>query len=260
MNTDPASPMNLSEARMIVSAATAADLAAPGAELSAALEILRSHPDEWAAWMQERQRDQCIASAFRTVSPPPGLRDQIVAAHGAQQRVHPRRRFVLAWAAGLAVMGGTGIAARWMFGRPSAPVAAPHATLASAASWFLDREWDHVFEHMAGTLGELRQFLESSGVPGAMEPGEGFDQLATIGCRRFPWKGQVAVLVCFRTPGDTAIVHVVSAPRSAVGAEASETLSLFREGRWHAASWLRGGRAYVALSDQPLDPGKWGRV
>jgi hypothetical protein len=260
MNNDPSIPMNLAEARMIVAAATTADLAAPGEELSAALDVLRNDPAEWAAWLAEHQRDQCIASAFSTVAPPPGLRDQILAAHGAQQRVHPRRRFVLAWAAGLAVMGGAGIAARWMFGRPSSPVAAPHATLASAASWFLDREWDHVFEHMAGTLGELRQFLESSGAPGVMEPGEGFDRLATIGCRRFPWKEQVAVLVCFRTPGDTAIVHVVSVPRTALGPEAPEALSLFREGRWHAASWIRGGRAYVALSDQPLEPGQWGRV
>ena len=71
MNKDFSQPMNLAEARMIAAAATTADLAAPAPELSAALEILRSRPDEWAAWMQERQRDQSIASAFGTVSPPP---------------------------------------------------------------------------------------------------------------------------------------------------------------------------------------------
>jgi hypothetical protein len=260
MNTDPSPPMNLAEARMIVAAATTADLADPGPELSAALEILRSHPAEWAAWMQQRQRDQCIASAFSTVSPPPGLREQILAAHGAQQRAHPRRRFVLAWAAGLAVVGGAGTAARWMFTRSSSPVTAPEGSLASAASWFLDVGWDHNFDHTAGTLGELRGFLGAAGEAGAMDPGEGFERLATIGCRRFSWRGHVAVLVCFRTPGDTAIVHVVAVPRAAVGPEAPEALSLFREGRWHAASWIRGVRAYVALSDQPLDRGHWARV
>lgn len=260
MNNDLSHPMNFAEARMIAAAATTADLDAPGPELSAALEILRSHPDEWAAWTQERRRDQCIALAFRTVSPPPGLREQILAAQGAQQRVHPRRRFVLAWAAGLAVMGGAGIAARWMFGRPATAVGSPEASLAAAAAYFLDREWDHVFEHTGGSLVELQAFLESSGAAGAMDPGDGFGKLATLGCRRFSWRGEVAVLVCFRTPGDTAIVHVVAVPRTAVGPEAPEALSLFREGRWHAASWIRGGRAYVALSDQPLDPGQWGRV
>ena len=260
MNNDPSHPMNLAEARMIASAATTADLAAPGPELSAALGILRSHPDEWAAWMEERERDQRIASAFSTVCPPPGLREQILAAQGAQQRVHPRRRFVLAWAAGLAVMGGAGIAARWMFGQPNSSAGSPERSLAAAAAYFLDREWDHVFEHTGGRLAELQAFLESSGASAGMDPGEGFGKLATLGCRRFSWRGEVAVLVCFRTPGDTAIVHVVAVPRAAVGPEAPEALSLFREGRWHAASWIRGGRAYVALSDQPLDRGHWARV
>jgi hypothetical protein len=260
MNNDLSHPLNLAEARMIASAATTADLAAPGPELSAALEILRSHPVEWAAWMQERERDQCIASAFSTVAPPPGLREQILAAHGAQQRVHPRRRFVLAWAAGLAVVGGAGIAARWMFGRPAPAVGSPASSLAAAAAYFLDREWDHIFEHTGGRLAELQAFLAGSGAAGAMDPGQGFDPLGTLGCRRFSWRGEVAVLVCFRTRGDTAIVHVVSVTRTAVGPEAPESLSFFREGRWHAASWLRGGRAYVALSDQPLDRGHWARV
>jgi hypothetical protein len=147
-----------------------------------------------------------------------------------------------------------------MFGQPNSSAGSPERSLAAAAAYFLDREWDHVFEHTGGRLAELQAFLESSGASGGMDPGEGFGKLATLGCRRFSWRGEVAVLVCFRTPGDTAIVHVVAVPRTAVGPEAPEALSLFREGRWHAASWIRGGRAYVALSDQPLDPGQWGRV
>lgn len=260
MNDNADSPMNLAEARMIAAAATAADLAAPGAELSAALDVLRRHPAEWSAWMQERQRDQHIATAFNTVCPPPGLRDQILAAHAAHRRAHPRRRFLLAWAAGLAVVCGAGMAGRWLLEKSRSPLGAREDSLASAAAYFLDREWDHVFEHTAGNLDELRRFLEASGAAGTMDPGVGFEGLATIGCRRFPWKGEVAVLVCFWTPGDAAIVHVVSVPRAALGAEAPEALFHFREGRWHAASWIRGGRAYVALSDQPLDPEPWGRV
>lgn len=258
MKNDASSPMNLAEARMIAAAATRADLASPGPELAAALDVLRSDPAEWTTWTQERQRDQCIASALGGVSPPPGLREQILAVHAAQRRTHPRRRFLLAWAAGLTVMGGVGIAAHWLMGRPSPSVGGGGTSLAAAAAHFLDREWDHAFELTAGTLGELRRFLETSEAAGSMDPGKGFDQLATIGCRRFSWRGETAILVCFRTRGDKAVVHVVSVPRTAVGADAAEARSLFREGRWHAASWIRGARAYVALSDQPLDVKEWG--
>ena len=260
MNPPLASPMTLPGARLIVSAATTADLANPSEELSAALKYLRNHRDDWTAWQQEHQRDQAIARTFGTVGPPPGLRDQILAAQGAQHRAHPRRRFVLAWAAGLALVAGSGVAARWMLGRSEALVAGRDASLAAAASHFLDREWDHVFDHTAETLDDLRQFLERAGEPETLDPGDGFDRLSTLGCRRFSWKGQVAVLVCFRTAGDGGIVHVISVPRAAVGPEAREALNLFREGRWHAASWTRGGRAYVALSSQPLDPGHWSRT
>ena len=250
MNPDLSSSMNLDEARLIAGAATAADLNAPGPELSVALEVLRKHPDTLAAWVQERRIDECIASAFSTISPPPGLRAQILAAHTAQQRTHPRRRFLLAWAAGLTVVSGLGITTRWFFGRRSPPVPTGFGAFAAAAAHFLDSEWDHVFEHSSSNLHELQRFLETSGASGAMEPGGRFDELVTIGCRRFHWRGQVAVLVCFRTRGGTAMVHVVSVARMAVGTDAAESTSLFQEGRWHAASWIRGERAYVALSDR----------
>jgi hypothetical protein len=260
MNHPRAFSMTLPGARLVVSAATTADLANPSQELAAALEFLKNHRDDWTAWQQEQQRDQAIARTFGTVGPPPGLRDQILAAQGAQHRPQARRRFLLAWAAGLALVAGAGIATRWMPGKSDALAALRDGSLAAAASHFLDREWDHVFDHTAGTLDDLRQFLEREGEPGALDPGDGFDRLSTLGCRRFSWKGQVAVLVCFRTAGDGTIVHVISVPRAAVGPEAREDLDLFREGRWHAASWTRGGRAYVALSSQPLDPGHWSRT
>lgn len=260
MKYPPTLPMTRPRARLIVSAATTADLANPAEELSAALKFLRSHPDDWTAWLQEHQRDQVIACTFGTIGPPPGLRNQILAAQGTQHQAYPRRRFVLAWAASLALVAGSGIAARWILGNSDSRVADPDPSLASAASHFLDREWDHVFDHTAGTLDELRHFLEGAGEPGSFDPGDGFNRLSTIGCRRFSWKEQVAVLICFRASGDGTIVHVISVPRAAVGPEIRKDLNRFREGRWHAASWIRGEHAYVALSSQPLDPGHWSRA
>jgi hypothetical protein len=146
--------MTRPRARLIVSAATTADLANPAEELSAALKFLRSHPDDWTAWLQEHQRDQVIACTFGTIGPPPGLRDQILAAQGTQHQAYPRRRFVLAWAASLALVAGSGIAARWILGNSDSRVADPDPSLASAASHFLDREWDHVGTFWRGLVSQ----------------------------------------------------------------------------------------------------------
>lgn len=249
--------MSLVEARMIADAASEADLAAPGGELVAAMEVLRSHPAEWERFQQQRRCDAVIAAALATVAPPPGLRAEILAAQATQERVHPRRRFLLAWAAGLVGLAGGGLAARWILGGRVEPAGAAE-TLAAAAARFLDAEWDHVFEDSSASLDGLQRHLAANGQPGIMEPGDGFEGLTTLGCRRFGWRGQVAVLVCFRSRDGSTVVHVVSVPRETLAAPEGG-VTFLREGRWHGAFWQRGARAYVALSDQPLDRGQWGR-
>lgn len=247
--------MNLDEARLILASVTAHDLDDPGPEVASALDVLKQHPGEFEKWTREHALDGRIAEALGGIEPPPGLREQILAARDADRRLHPRRRFVFAWAAGLVAVAGAG-AGLWWHGRRSGEVQRTDAeALAADAAYFLDREWDHLFEHRDSELAGLKAFLDGSGTPGTLDLGGGFAGLTGIGCRRFRWRGHTAVLACFRTRGDAGVVHVVSVPRTALASDVPMPTAGFREGRWNAALWVRADRVYLALSDLPLEPG-----
>lgn len=238
--------MNNDEAKFVLRAYRPGGGDAGNPALAAALEQAKKDP-ALAAWFEREQAHATVVAAkLRTIAPPPGLREAILAGAQAGAAAGGRRRgwrrpLWLSLAAAIMVM--LSVAAWWRL----APVGG--TSFEEFAVNFVDRGF-RLQKHSAD-VSELRAWLaEKRGPLPATLPVE-FAALRALGCRTLDFRGREVSLVCFERGGRE--FHVFIERREAVLDTAETTGPRFRaHGELVAGAWSDARNHYVVVSDADL--------
>lgn len=197
---------------------------------------------EW--FTREKEMDAAIATKIRQTVIPADLKATILTGHRvtspAPWRWH--RRHLLALAASLAVL------AALLFG------------------WFRIATDEHGLKHFRNEMArvmssgdyelavtsssfqELQQFLNAHQGHADLNLPGGLAGCNSYGCEVMNWNGSKVSLVCFKTESNE-IVHLFVINRAALPDAPGEGATQFaRAGEWSTASWSRGNKTYVLMS------------
>ena len=221
-------------------------------EFAEALALLE-RDEELRRWFEAQRAVQDeIRRAFRNISPPDALKEQIISERPWHTRpVTARHLMAMAVVALVLFAGGW-----WWSG--------------------LEPREDNSFtgyrSRMVGTalraygmqlatndLASIRLFLKQQGAPGDFESPAGLVEATGTGCLTVPWRGSKVSMICFKTgrplpPGQASdvwffvIAHAV-VPDAPTGAPQIATVN-----EVITASWTRAGKTYVlaVAGDEPL--------
>lgn len=238
--------MNNDEAKFVLRAYRPGGGDAGDPALAAALEQAKKDP-ALAAWFEREQAHaKVVSSKLRTIVPPPGLRDAILAGaqagtRGGGRRSGWRRPVWLAMAAAIAVL--LGVAAWWRL----APVGG--TSFEEFAVNFVDRGFR--LEKHSADLSELKAWLAAKRGPLPAALPAQLAALRALGCRTLDFRGREVSLVCFERDGRE--FHVFVARREAISDTAEAAEPRFRaHGKLVAGAWSDVRNHYVVVSDADL--------
>lgn len=240
--------MTRDEARFILAAyrpngGDASDPALAGALNQAGLDPAL---ERW--FERSRAFDSAVAGKLAAITPPPGLREAILAgARMSRAPLPPRSRWArpqrwVALAAAITLLFGAGVWTR-------ARLASGPAALAEFALS------DLVHGHHGGTgaaTGELERRLAVTAQPLPAEVAIDFTRLRTTGCRTLHFAGRDLLEVCFKRGGGEFHLYVM--PRNGereFGSGSSPVLLARAEGG--AAVWSDAQFDYAVVSHDGLD-------
>lgn len=228
--------MNTTEAKFILQARRPDGQDDADPRFAEALEQARRDPalSEWLA--REQAFDAVVAGKLRTVQPPAGLRDAILA--GARMsRPVPfwRRPQVLALAACVTIV--IGLAAAW-------PALRPSRGTEQLALGVMDEVGSQAHHSaMPQARGRLHTLLADSSTRLAVGLPLDFAQLKADGCRSLSIGGREVLEVCFERGGE---FHLYVAKRDDFKGDAQP---MFRErGALATVTWTDERHAYVLVS------------
>lgn len=257
--------MNRDEARFLLSAVRTDRVDRNDPRVNEALRLVEEDP-ELRSWFEASGRfDQVVAARLAEVTPPPDLRDSILAGLQVSRRPWwPQRSLVLLAAA--AVLGFA-VFLTSQIGPGSG--AAPHAHSGSRGGSFAEFEGDMLdalasldaLDHHSADSGEILAFLRERGVEevptlsgGDLLRGEGAGTF--VGCKVLEWRGFRASLICLRRSGEgMPDLHLVTVPAEAVidlGRDEIVAHLPDAEGsprRWSTAMWRSGDLVHLVVAD-----------
>jgi len=237
--------MNNEQARFILRAYRPGGRDAAEPAFAEALAQARSDPALGVWLVKEQALDAAVAAKLRAITPPPELREAILAGSRVSFAPVGRRRWAPSWLAMAAVLALviTG-AATWRL-----VVAGRGATGLDRMAAFALAEPDSAHTGpVASQLGTLGAWLQdpvnriSSGPPA--DPA----QLRQLGCRAVNIAGQEVFEVCFQRQGGWYHLYLT---RRAQGGAAGP---VFREaGRRTVAAWADEKFSYVLMTERGIE-------
>lgn len=254
--------MNRNQAQRILLAYRLGESVPPDSELAKALAYAAEDPSLGAWLEQELSADRSVRRALSEVTPPPGLRESILAASKITVvpwwRRSPARTSVLAAAAAVVVF--LGIQFAWPPGSVSRTGPKASGTARATAAGMEDFQAEMVrfvatgayqLELDTDRLAAVKRFLTKRGqgfeasIPSALEP------LDTYGCQAFDWHGETVVLICFRA-SEVSIAHLFVVDAEAIRNPPDSRMTLSREGDWSVAGWRDGEKVLIVCSPAGL--------
>jgi len=236
--------MNNEEARFILQAYRPGGSDAGEALFAGALEQAKRDPGLGAWFAREQAHDAAVAAKLRTIAPPPGLRDAIMAG-GRVTRQRPARWVMPAWI-GLAASVAVIIAASLFWLQPAHADAQelPEFALNFAARPF--RLTAHNDD-----LAELRTWLAARNAPVPLRIPANFAALHALGCRTVEYRGKDISLICFEQDRE---YHLFVARRADYpGLRECRQPEFSTKGNWAAAHWSDDENCYVLASDAGME-------
>jgi hypothetical protein len=212
-----------------------------------ALALAESSP-ELTAWLEAHGATQtALRGKFRQITPPAGLKEQIISEHAASKKTvspRPRMQFTLAVVAVL-VLGMLGIL--WY----STRLPLPENTLAfykhDMVAWALRSYQMNV---TTNALAPIRAFLDEKHAPADFNLPPGLQKAELVGCAEEPWQGANVSMICFRTgkpvpPGVPADLWLIVVDRASVkDAPNAVALDFAKVNRLITATWAEGDKLY----------------
>ncbi len=254
--------MNRTQAQRILLAYRLGESVSPDSELAKALAFAAEDPS-LSAWLeQELSADSSIRTALSEVTPPPGLRERILAASKVTVipwwRRSPARTSL--WAAAAVIVVYLGIQIVWPPGpRTGFPPKTSGIARATAAG-MEDFQAEMVrfvstgayrLELDTDRLTAVKKFLAGRGqgfdasIPSALEG------VATYGCQALEWRGETVVLICFRA-SDVTIAHLFVVDAKAIRNPPDARMTLSRTAEWSVAGWRDGEKVLIVCSPAGL--------
>ncbi len=208
---------------------------------------------------QADEIDAPLIGGLAMVSPPAGLRDEILAAMERSVPSESLKRGALWWRIGVPLAAAAGIALAFMVqsGPPSnatAPiVSAPAQKGGAVAVSYVEDQAIATLESPDFSLDlknpdhkALFKFIRGKGraCPAGGVP-NGLASVPGIGCRVIEVDGKPGAIVCFKR-GEGEVVHLVVFRREDVAGELPNGRPLInKHGQWAVAQWQDGKRAFM---------------
>lgn len=247
--------MNREQAQRVLLAYRLGETAGGDAQFAEALEMARKDPALMVWLEQEMAADRLVRERLRTVSPPLGLRDRILATN--KTVTVPWWRSPTIWAAAAAVVLVLGGASWWLGstrgnatrGRAVRQSGAAPLGQASLAAFQAEMTkfvatGGYSLDLQSDNLAEVKRFLAArnaqpdAAIPGALE------KLRTYGCQIFDWNGSRVTLICFRARG-IGIAHLFVVDAALFRDSPSTEKQFTAQDTWTAVSWRDGRNALV---------------
>jgi hypothetical protein len=238
--------MTNDEAKFILNAYRANGRDAADPAFAAALDQAKKDPAV-AAWLaREQAHGVAIAAKLREITPPPALRDAILAgARASENSGSSRARWSaprwLAVAAAVAVLAGGSIWLRFK------PASAPGESLVAFAVEDV-LHGQHVGARGAAAHG-LEQIASSADFRLTAGLPVDFAALGATGCRALQVGGVSVFELCFARDG--VEFHLYVAPAAAADRESAPLIA--RQDRLHSASWTNAGHRFVLVTAAGAD-------
>lgn len=243
--------MTNDEAKFVLRAYRANGADAGDAAFHEALEQAKNDP-ELSLWLAEQQAfDRKMAAKLGEVSPPPGLREAILAgakigstdaAARAEAVVRARWWRAPAWVGAAASIVFLLAAVGFWTTRADANDMTEFAADYIASGFFLSEQ--------GADVEELRQWLAQQRAPLPSELPEGFYRLRSLGCKRVDYRGKKISLICF---GDGKEYHLFVARREDFPSMPFRTEpAYFKRKGFAGVAWSDERNHYVAVTDDSL--------
>lgn len=236
--------MNLDEAKTLLLLHRPGTDETADPQVAKALALAGSNP-ELAAWLAaQRAQQPALRAKFRQITPPPGLREQIISEQAASQRRRAVRRTAWFAAAALLVLLGS-VALIWLPHQPPEnPLARyQHRMVRTALEGY-------AMDVLTNDVSVIRASLALHHAPSDFTlPGP--LQHNVTGCAAMEWQNAKVALVCFRTgkprpPGASNDLWLFVVDRTAVpGAPDSSVPKMAKVNRLITATWTEGGKLYL---------------
>ena len=217
-------------------------------ELAGALRLLE-HDEELRRWYKTQRANQdAIRGAFRKITPPPALKEQII----SERPWHTRpvtARHLTAVAVAVGILFTVGL---WWFGQSpqeDKSFASYRSRMVGTAlrTYGMELETDD--------LASVRAFLKQRGAPDDFVAPAGLAQATCTGCLTVPWRTGRVSMICFRTgrpmpPGQSSdLWYFVVDHEIAPDAPETDTPVVATVKSVTTASWTRQGKTYVLAVD-----------
>ncbi|HEY0946602.1 MAG TPA: hypothetical protein VGD81_15090 [Opitutaceae bacterium] len=212
-----------------------------------ALEHAQRDPALRAWFEREQAYDRVVSDKLRTITPPPGLREAILAgARVSSARAWWRRPAWLAMAASVAIL----LVAAFAWSRRGPLVSLDEATHVAIR--------DMASEAMHGShgleYGALGVWLENPANRLAAGVPVDFSQLRAQRCRTLRLGGRELFEICFQRGASGEWYHVYLAPRRGFSVGPEEAEPVFRQqGNVATATWYDARHVYVLATRASLD-------
>jgi hypothetical protein len=238
--------VNLAEAKTILLLYRAGTADADDPQVAAALALTKQSP-ELARWLEEQSAVQLrLRARFKQISPPAGLKEQIVSEFTASRRARDRRR-TLGFALAVLLLWLGLLAAFW----PPHRVTTSGDTLANYQNRMVRAALGgYDMDLMTNDLATIRAFLARQSAPADFNLPTPLEHTALTGCAVRDWRGARVSLLCFRTgkplpPGIASDLWLFVVDRAAVKDAPSKADPQFSKvSRLITATWANQQNLY----------------
>jgi len=238
--------VNLNEAKtwLLIYRPGTADDSDP--QVAAALALARTNPElgDWFAAQSAAQA--AVRAKFQEITPPAGLREQIVSEYAASRKSVAARRALWLAVAALVLWG---LLAIWWVPRPARPPA--DNPLAFYQSRMVRVALGgYAMDLTTNDPVSVRAFLGQHHAPADFALPAPLEQAAVIGCAVRDWQGAKVSLVCFRTGrplprGAQSDLWLFVVDRGAIkNAPGTSSPQVAKVNRLITATWTDGSKLY----------------
>ena len=237
--------MNLDEAKAILLLYRPGTADADDPQIAGALALAQREP-ELAEWLKEHgARQEALRAEFRQITPPAGLKEQIISEQAAQEKIISWRRNAI-FAAVAIIVALIVLAPLWFPRRPNYDTFATYRNqMASIALRGYGMDWT------TNNPASVRAFLARNHAPADYVLPAPLEKTAVAGCAIEDWQGAKVSMVCFRTgkslaPGEQSDLWLFVIDRSRVkDVPPAGTRQFVQVSRLELATWTEGDKLYV---------------
>jgi hypothetical protein len=201
---------------------------------------------ELKRWLEAHgARQEALRAKFRQITPPPGLKEQIITEQAARERIRSWRRNALV-AVAVVVVASAALTWLWL---PRQPQGDAFATYRVRMANIALRGYR--MDLATNNPAAIRAYLGQRSAPADYILPASLEKTATTGCAVENWRGVNVSMVCFRTgkplpPNQSSDLWLFVIDRAAVkDSPAAGAPAFARVNNLMTATWTAGGRLYV---------------